>query len=157
MSSSPRVFSFKKQLTKGQKAEAQFSELFKDLVTRTEGYVEDFIINKGGAKLDLKTDFYCPSKTENFFMERYSYNKEPGGSWQALAKGVDYIVYFYPSCMQFHCFSVPTLVKELDKICKDRYLLNIYNQSHTTQGYLVKREELAHIELNLMKVLRGQI
>lgn len=154
----PKVFDFKEQLKKGKRGEAQFLELFGDLVEESSGgFKEDFVCKIGGAKLEVKTDLYCPTKTENFFMERWSYEDQDGGPWQALRKKVDFFIYFFPSCMQLHCFSVSTLVERLDKLTKGMYIINVRNTSHTTQGYKVKRAYLEDLELDLEKVLRGKI
>lgn len=152
-----RVFKFEEQLKKGKRGERLFLELFGDLVKASSGgFVEDFVINANGKTIELKMDNYCPTKTPNMFMERWSYKGQDGGPHQALRKGVDYFVYFFPSCMQFHCFEVRSLVRELDKLCEGMYIMNIYNSSHVTQGYVVKRADLEHLELDLMKVLKGK-
>lgn len=156
--SAPKIHEFKKSLSKGKKAEAEFLSLFPDLIAESSGgFIEDFTILANGKTIDLKTDFYCATKTENFFWERWSYKNQDGGAWQAKRKGVDYIVYFFATNMQFHCFEVKTLVRELDKIVPNLYLHNIYNSSHVTQGYKVKRADLEHIELDLEKVLKGKL
>lgn len=147
------VHSFNKSLKRGQKGEAQFHDLFKDKVDRTAGYIEDFIIKKNNKTIDVKTDFYDMGKTENFFMERYSYGQEDGGAWQALKKGVDYYIYFFPSHMEFFVFKTATLVKKLEELCNGAYLIGVKNTSHLTRGYKVKREDLECIRLNIMEIL----
>lgn len=152
-----KIFNFEKQLKKGKRGEAQFLELFGDLVEASSGgFKEDFKIKANGKTIELKMDTYCPTKTPNAFLERWSYKNQDGGPWQSLRKDVDYFIYFFPSCMQFHCFEVKTLVPFLDKLCKDMYIHNIYNSSHVTQGYVVKRADLEHLELDLEKVLKGK-
>jgi hypothetical protein len=154
---SSKVFDFQTQLKIGKKGESEFEQLFGDLVTRDDGYIQDFTIKANGKKIELKMDQYCPTKTLNFFMERWSYKGQDGGPHQSLRKGVDYFIYFFPKGMQFHCFEVKALVKALDKICEGQYILNIYNKSHVTQGYKVKRADLEHLELNLEKLLKGKL
>lgn len=151
--SAKKVHSFQKSLKKGQKYEAMFEDLFGDKVTRTSGYIDDFKINKNGKSLDLKTDFYDMSKTENFFMERYSYAEQNGGPWQALDKGVDYYVYFFPSQMEFFVFKTTTLVKKLEELCADLKLVNVWNTSHITRGFKVPREWLNKIRIPLEDVI----
>ena len=148
-----KLHNFKTSLKRGQKGEAEFFELFADKVTRTEGYIEDFIINRTGKTLDLKTDFYDMGKTDNFFMEAFSYGEELGGAWQALKKNVDYYIYFFPSHMEFFVFKTSALVKKLNIICKDQYLINVFNTSHVTRGYKVPREALESIRLDLKDIL----
>lgn len=158
MSTAKKVFDFETQLKKGKRGERQFLELFGDLVEESSGgFKEDFKIKASGKTLELKMDLYCPTKTANYFMERWSYKNQDGGVWQSLRKEVDFFCYFFPSCMQFHCFKVKDLVKELDKLTADMYVHNIYNKSHVTQGYVVKRADLEHLELDLEKVLRGKV
>lgn len=156
--SAPKIHEFKKSLARGKKGEAQFLDLFGDLVTESSGgFVEDFKINANGRTIELKMDSYCPTKTKNFFMERWSYKNQDGGPWQSLRKSVDYFIYFFPSSMQFHCFEVKTLVEKLDKLVEGLYIHNIYNSSHVTQGYKIRRVDLEHLELDLEKVLKGKL
>ena len=152
----PKIHEFKKSLSKGKKAEAEFAELFKDKVEQLDGFMSDFRLLKDGFGLELKTDFYDPSKSINFFIEKFSYAQVPGGPWQALTKGSSYFCYWFPMTMQFHVWDTETLVKELDKITKDMYVINVFNSSHTTQGYKVPRHLLEHIELDLESVLNGK-
>lgn len=147
------VHEFQKSLKRGKKGEQAFYDLFADKVEWSDGYVADFTIKKNGMSLDLKTDFYDPSKSENFFIERYSYNDEPGGAHQALKKGVHYYVYFFPVCNLFYVFKVKDLVREIDRICKDQYLINVRNTNHITRGYKVPRHLLEHINLSLEDIL----
>ena len=149
----PKIHNFQKSLKVGQKYETMFEDLFGDKVTRTEGYIEDFIVNRTGKTLDLKADNYDMSKTANFFMERYSYKEVNGGPWQALDKGVDYYIYFFPTQMEFFVFKTATLVKKLDELCEGQGLINVWNTSHVTRGYKVNRELLAKIRISLEDIL----
>jgi len=142
---------FQKSLKVGQKGEAEFMELFKDKLTRESGYLEDFTIKRTGKKLELKTDSYYNSG--NFFIEKYSYNKVPGGPDQALSKNVDYFVFFFPATMSIHCFKTATLAAYLELNYEKPYLINVRNKSHVTQGYLVKRADLEHLEINIKDIL----
>jgi hypothetical protein len=152
-----KIHDFSKSRKKGRKGEAQFDELFGDLVTRESGYLQDFTIKANGKTVEIKTDSYCPTKTENFFMERWSYGRQDGGPHQALKKGIDYFIYFFPKAMQFHVFETRALVKALDILCEGQYIINVRNTSHVTQGYKVARADLAHLELDLEKVLKGRL
>lgn len=145
------IHDFKKSLAKGQKSEAEFFELFKDKLIRESGYIMDYTIKKNGKTIELKTDSYYNSG--NFFMERFSYDKAPGGAWQALQKKVDYYVVWFPATMSIHCFKTATLVAWLELNYEDPYLINVRNSSHTTQGFLVKRDELKHLEIKLEDIL----
>lgn len=152
-----KVHEFKKSLSKGKKAEAEFYELFKDKVEQLDGFMSDFRVLETGAGLELKTDFYDPSKTANYFMERFSYADQPGGPHQALDKGSKWFIYWFPLTMEIHAWKTSTLVRRLDSICKDRYTVNVQNSSHTTRGYKVARTELEDIEVDIMDILKGKI
>lgn len=148
-----KIHEFKKSLSRGKRAESEFYELFKDKVEHLDGYAADFRIIKNDKLIELKCDSYDEHKTSNFFMERYSYADEPGGPHQSLKKGVDYFIYWFKSSMNFYCFETASLVRELDKLCKDQYLINIYNSNHTTRGYKVPRASLEHIRINIQDIL----
>lgn len=145
------IHDFKKSLSKGQKSEAEFLELFKDKITRSSGYIEDFKIIRTGKTLELKTDSYYNSG--NFFIERYSYNKVDGGPYQSLQKNIDYYLIWFPDIMQTHVFKTATLVAYLELNYENPYMINVRNKSHTTQGFLVKREDLKHLEVKLEDIL----
>lgn len=148
-----KIFNFKDSLKKGQKYELEFLELFKDKVEQLDGYIADFKILKNGKTIELKTDFHCPTKTLNFFMEKFSYDERPGGVFQAQEKNIDYFIYWFPITQEFYCFEVNKLVKWLNKNYENPYLLNIRNQNHITKGFLVKRIELDDIRLNIEEIL----
>jgi len=144
---------FQKSLKRGKKGEALFFDLFADKLEMADGYVYDMKVKRTGKTIELKTDSYDAAKTSNFFMERYSYNDEPGGPWQSLKKGVDYYVYFFPNCNLIYCFKTKELVKELEKICKGQYLINVRNTSHITRGYVVDRSLLDKINIPFEDVI----
>lgn len=146
-----KIHDFKKSLSKGMKSESEFFELFKDKLIRESGYIMDFTIIKSNKTIELKTDSYYNSG--NFFIERFSYDKAPGGPWQSLQKKVDYYVIWFPATMSVHCFKTKELVKWLDKNYEDPYLINVKNTSHVTQGFLVKRDELLHLEIKMEDIL----
>ena len=145
------IHDFKKSLSKGAKAEAEFFELFKDKLIRESGYIMDFTIKKNGKTIETKADNYYDSG--NFFMEKFSYNKVPGGVWQSLQKKIDYFVIWFPAIMSIHCFKTKELVEWLDENYPKPYLLNIRNTSHNTQGFLIKRAEIEHLEINIKDIL----
>lgn len=151
------VHSFNESLKRGKKGETQFVQLFGDLVEPLDGFIADGKIKASGATYEIKTDFYCPTKTANFAMEYISYGDQPGGPYQSLKKGIDYFIYFFPSCMQFHVWKTKALVRKLDKIKDTLQTVPIRNVSHTTWIYKVPRDLLSDIELNLEKVLKGKL
>lgn len=148
-----KIHSFKKSLAKGQKGEEAFLELFPDVLERLDGFMQDFRIKKTGETIEVKTDNYCTTKTENFYMERYSYGDVDGGPWQALSKDSNYFVYWFPKSYEFFCFKTEDLVRELDKITARMPLTNVVNVSHITRGYKVNRFLLEHIAIPIEKVL----
>jgi len=107
--------------------------------------------------LDTLPDFLClsfPNKsisftlTENFFMERYSYDDKPGGPFQAASKNIDYYIYYYPSHNELFIFNTKQLVRRLDRIMKNEKLVNVKNKGYTTRGYKVKRSLIEDLCLN---------
>lgn len=153
MNKPEKIHNFQASLKQGKKGERAFLDLFADKLVQTSGYIDDFVISRTKKTLDLKTDSYDPSKTANFFMERYSYAEEPGGPWQALKKNVDYYVYWFPLCNMIYCFKTKDLVRELDKLCDGQYLINVRNTSHVTRGYVVNRALLDHINIPFEEVI----
>lgn len=152
-----KVHSFQESLKRGKRGENEFYSLFSDLVEKLDGYMADGKILATGKTYEIKTDYYCPTKTGNFAIEKISYGDRPGGPYQSLEKGIDYFIYFFPKAMQFHIWETATLVKELAKITKTLQTIPIFNVSHTTHIYKVPRHLLADIELDLEKVLKGKI
>lgn len=144
---------FQKSLKRGQKGEAEFFSLFSDVLERLDGYTVDFRIKKSGKTVELKTDLYDPSKSENFFMERFSYGDKPGGPWQSLDKGADYFVYFFPSSNLIYAWETKVLVAALDMMVKGSYLINVRNIAHTTRGYKVERAILEKYCIPITKIM----
>jgi hypothetical protein len=154
--SAHKIHEFKKSLSKGKRAEAEFLELFKDKVEQLDGFMSDFRVLTDGTGLELKTDFYDPSKTANYFIEAFSYSDVRGGPWQALDKGSKWFVYWFPMTMEIHVWKTSTLVRRLDSITKDMYTINVHNSSHTTRGFKVPRHMLEDIEIPIMDILNGK-
>jgi len=151
--SAEKVHDFQKSLKKGKKAESEFLELFKDKVSQSSGYIEDFVILRTGETIELKTDFHDPSQTPNHFIERYSYGEVNGGVWQAAEKKSTYYIFFYPVTMEFFVYKTSTLLQYLKCNFQKPWLLNIRNKGHNTRGFLVKRAALESIQLNLEDIL----
>lgn len=146
------VHDFKRSLKVGQKGEAEFHSLFADVLTRSSGYLEDFVITATGKKCELKVDSYDITKTINYFMERFSYGDKAGGPWQSLEKDIDFFIYYFPIGNTIAIWDTKALVKRLDKITADQYIINIRNTSHNTRGFKVKRADLADLELDIEQV-----
>lgn len=101
-----------------------------------------------GKVIELKTDTYDMAATPNFFIERWSdsANKKPGGPWQASEKGVEVFVYLFINQKTWFVFNdLPALLKRLDKLTEKAYVINIPNKGWITQGYRIKRADLADL------------
>ena len=101
-----------------------------------------------GKIIEVKTDTYPMSRTENFFMEFYS-NKEKktlGGPWRAFDKGADVPIYLFVSdLIYFEFTALDKLVKELESVIKTAKLKqqDVLNHKHITTGYKIPRESLS--------------
>lgn len=150
---SNKVHDFEKSLKIGQKAEAEFMLLFGDKLEQLSGFIQDFKVLRTEKTLELKTDAHDPSVTPNFFIEKFSYGEEPGGPWQALKKGSDYFIFWFPITMEFYCYRTDSLVEKLEELFPKPWLLNIRNKSHVTRGFLVRRDLLQKIRIPLENIL----
>jgi hypothetical protein len=148
------TYSFEKSLKKGKQAENMFLEYFGDKIEKLDGFMSDFRIIATGETIELKTDFYCPTKTENLFIERYSYGEVDGGPRQSLQKGSKYWVYWFPKANLFYCFKTARLVNLLEKIEQNYKLIPVFNLTHTTRGYKIPRAELEKIAIPLEEILQ---
>ena len=142
---------FHRSLSKGKAAEKKFLELFGDRLKATDGRTVDFIINKSGLTIELKTDFYDPAKTPNLFMERWSRDGVDGGPFQALSKGASYFVYWFPVTNEFFVFETAPLVAHLEQL--KLTLVPVQNIGFTTYGYKVNRAQLEKLRLKLEDIL----
>lgn len=151
-----KVHDFESSLKKGKKAEAEFFELFKDKLERLDGFINDFRIKATGETIELKLETRCTSETPNIFVERYSYKDVNGGPYQAAEKGSTYYIHFFPKTMEFFCYRTTKLVAWLNANMPRPWLFNIRNKTHVTRGFVVRREALKDLELDLEEVLNGQ-
>lgn len=138
---------FKSDLAKGQKSEHDFYVKYASCVVRTDGRRGDLEILKTGEIIELKSDFYDPSATNNFFMERFSYDDKPGGIWQAIEHGVDYYVYWFPLTGATYIFNAKQLYRKMNKLAKTLQLVSVKNQGFVTRGYKVERSLLKELFL----------
>jgi len=133
----------KDQLAVGDKGERLFCEFYRDLEpVKSKDRAIDFHL-KDGKSLELKSDDYEMSRTENFFMETLSHGKL-GGPFRALQDKVDYFVYSFPRNKVYFWFSPETLCGELEKlIASNKYKIKtINNKFWTAEGYAISREVL---------------
>lgn len=149
------TFDFKEQLAKGVEGEVNFLLKYENLIEKTDGgFISDFKILSTGDKIELKTDFYDPRKTKNFFFEFQS-NKEkasPGGPWQALMKGSKYFVYRFSRTGQEFWFNTEDLVAAICLI-DDKSLVEIQNKGWVTTGYKLPRKKFEHLLLDTKDIL----
>ena len=143
----PLKTKFEHDLKRGQKSEHDFYLKYASCIVRTDGRRGDYELLKTGEVLELKSDYYNPNETPNFFMERFSYEDKAGGPWQALEYKVSYYIYWYPTTGVTYIFNVQQLVRRLNKLSKKLDLVNVRNQGYITQGYLVERSMLQDLFL----------
>lgn len=140
------VFIFENSLKEGAKGEELFLKYAQNFVKKTDGRNGDFLMHNG-AKIELKSDYYNPIKTENFFIERYSrhHDKSPGGPWQAHKNDCKYYVYMFVKTKECFIFDTNQLVIVLDDIINRSKITPIFipNKGYVTSGYKIKRESLA--------------
>lgn len=139
---------FDKDLKKGKKSEHDFYMKYQQCLTRTDGRRGDFELNKTSELLELKSDYYDPNKTENFFIERYSHEDKNGGIWQAIDHGVDYYVYWYPLTGDTYIFNAKQLLRKMNKLARKLELVEVKNQGYVTRGYKVERSLLSDLFLS---------
>jgi hypothetical protein len=142
-------YGFQQQLKVGEAGQGLFLKLHPEL-EQTDGKTVDFIDNKTGERIELKTDTY---DSGNFFIERYSdYVKQSvGGPWQTQSKDGDLYVYMFLAIGKIYWFNVDELVGFMDKWI-DGLTLSQHNRRfklikqrgarYETAGYIIPIEEL---------------
>lgn len=143
------IFIFEDSLKEGQKGEELFFDLNLDKLNRADGLKFDFTLKATGKTVELKSDYYDMTRTDNFFIERYSDfdKKTNGGPWQSFHNSVDYYVYFYVKNKKAFIFKTKDLVDKLNSICSELNLIFIPNKSWTTAGYKINRNLLEEVLL----------
>lgn len=150
------TFSFKTQLSFGDKGERDFQEHYAHLgPVKSEDRRIDFTL-KDGKTVELKTDSYGMDKTDNFFFEVLSSTDSGklGGVYRAYEDGIDYFVYYYSADRTFFWFDVKKLYAEVKKLIEsgEYKIKNIKNRNWITQGFALPREKFEHIH-HLVDVL----
>lgn len=109
--------------------------------TKTDGIVYDLLWS--GKSIELKTDTYSMSSTENFFMEKYSNDKDYalGGPFRAAKDCVDYFCYLFINDRMIFWFEPLPLVNFLETYIIGQKPKEIKNVKWTTIGYTVPRED----------------
>lgn len=147
MQKSKKVFGFQKQLAFGDKGEDFFVKCYKKRGAKKVAIREYDMIIDGDKSVELKSDSYPMSKTENFFFERYrnKETKKAGGPWQSNEHGCEYFVYCYIQDKTFFWFKTSDLCKFLNKIIKKYPAKQIRNKGWSCIGYCIPREIVRHL------------
>lgn len=139
------TFKFKEMLAYGQEQERKFIKIYKThKLALSEDRRWDYLTPRG-LKVELKSDTYDYTKTDNFFMEKYSdmAKKSPGGPWRAAEDGVDIWIYWFPKNKVYYEFrNLDELIKVLNEMTEKMYVIGIKNQAWITGGFKVPRDML---------------
>ncbi len=142
-----KVHNFAASLLEGQKGEEMFAAAFTNL-ERTDGRKHDFICRLTNQSYELKTDSYSMEGTGNFFIELYSIfgtQMKSGGPTQAFENNTDYWCYFYVKNHTAFIFNTWALNAWLGKNAANYTEIKVKNDTWTTYGILVWRDDLAHL------------
>lgn len=141
---SKKIFKFHDNLKQGKAGETKLLALFGGL-SATDGRKGDMTL--GSDKVELKTDNYSATSTDNFFFERYSNVDKgtDGGPWQAKLHGCKWFVYYFTSSELGYVFDVDVLVDALNKSSLMQGLkpVEVRNIRWTTVGFKVPRNAVA--------------
>jgi len=137
-----KIFRFNDQLRVGTIGEDIFKKNYPAELEEYEGRICDFKCKETGKLIEIKTDTYDATKTENFFFERYSNEEKetPGGPWRAKKDRIDIFCYVFAKngyCYEFG--DVKALVKRLDWLIKKIKPTGVKNPGYRTIGYKVPR------------------
>ena len=140
---------FKDSLEQGKEGERLFLDKMTDKVVQLDGLKADFKLLADNRLVELKSDFYDMSATDNFFMERWSNStkKSNGGPWQALDNNTDLFVYWFPLNNYMYVFETTKLVEKLKNVTKNMELVKVLNKGYITLGYKVERSLLKDVIL----------
>jgi len=155
------MFHFDRQLTVGNDGEALFKQCYAHLnPIKSQDFKIDFTLGNMatlsekailhvGNTIELKTDSYQMSKTNNFFIELYGNEKTKaaGGPFRSVLHNVDYFVYFFVKDMTFFWFRPSDLVAAVQTYIKKHRLVpkRIINKTWVGIGYLIPRASLQDI------------
>jgi hypothetical protein len=139
-----KEYDFEKQKKVGDRGEKMFLTYYPEC-EKGDGIIADFYFDK--QKVELKTDTWKMSETENFFMERFSDTKTEklGGPFRAAAEGAEWFVYLYIKDKVFYWFRVSTLVPFLENYIKTLKYKTVRNKAWITTGYAVPRAAIEHL------------
>lgn len=134
-------FDFDKQFSIGEKGEQLIARCFG--WQRLSGYGADLLTPKG-ARIELKTDSYASTATNNFFIERYGdiRKQSPGGPWKAQRDRCAAFLYLFWPDKVLYGFKVRQLLQYLEARLDHYETRIIANKTWKTGGYLVPQWEL---------------
>lgn len=135
---------FHEDLKRGKDAEKKFLEIHPWDLEFTDHRKWDFN-GPDGKNVELKADFWCPTKTENLFIERWSNwdKKKPGGIWQARDNGANVFCYwFVKGGFWLECRDVDALVDHLETRIETIKPFRVLNRGWISVGYRVPRNSL---------------
>ena len=140
-----KTWDFKTQLNQAEKHELEFTKIYKKhKLTKSADRRWDFNTPRG-LRVELKCDTYDATKTPYFFLERYSdmYKKSPGGIWQSVGHDVDIFIYWFVNSGVYYEFrNLQDLIKVLEKLTENLYMIGIRNRGYITGGYKLTRDLL---------------
>jgi hypothetical protein len=148
------VPNFQADLARGRIGELGFLHATKGTVEPTDGRTGDFVLTGTKIKLEVKSDYYDPSKTSNFFIEKYRSGNKPGGVWQAQEHGCKYFLYCFVKTGTIYAFNTKKLCERLDLLhdSKNLTLTSVNNPGYTTRGLKVHRDLVTDLMLNLSDI-----
>lgn len=142
---------FKKDLERGHAGEAIICKTLG--LIRLDGRGADLRCGKSGLLYEIKSDYYCPWKYPNFFMESISVDHTGalGGPYQAQQKGIDRFVYYFIKAGFAYEFKTDELVAALEKGSWGPQVA-VRNGRYNTLGHKVNRKKLIKM-LEYVKIL----
>ena len=104
--------------------------------------------------MELKSDSYPESETENFFIELVGSTKtgKLGGAHLAHSNNVTYFVYHYTNDGTFYWFRPEDLVKYIDEYGNELQTREIRNVSWSSIGVLLPRSKVSHLVIRKDRV-----
>lgn len=142
------IFDFQTQLSLGSEGEEAFLDRYPSPLSISLDKRWDFNRLSDGARVELKSDTYCPNKYPNFVMERFSdiERSTPGGPWRAKKDKIGLFIYYFAKTGLYYEFTnLAALVAELDSLIPSCREYKIKNKSWVTQAYAVPRNLLSHL------------
>ena len=139
------TYEFQQSLKLGDAGEESFHKAYPHLIYDScEGH--DFVDEGTGKTIELKTDFWSMSKTQNFFMEMYSddINYKLGGPFRSQVHGTDVFAYYFISeGVVFWFDNIEKLTQRIHKYVNHYYISmkTIPNRRYNTLGYAIPRLE----------------